>query len=283
MLNAIRMEWFRMFRTKSLYVIWISLVAFVFLSTCLLKEESAELQSVPNAQEQEQVNGQNKPDQEVALGISVESPEDDNGSYTVLNIVSSNLQARVLALFLVIFAVLYVRADSSSGYIKNIAGQIPHRSNLVIAKAVMLFVYTVMSVLLFVAAQAVSCAAVFRYVAWGNVKEMIPFLLCQTLLHFALLVIGMFLVYLMRSSVWSMILMILICANFISLLYVLINMAIYKLGIANFDILNYTVTGKIARIPLEGGPLTGGFVIGAAFIVILSVFTCVIANRRDVV
>ena len=39
MLNMIRMELFRMFKTKSLYVIWMVMIACVFLTNSLSAEE----------------------------------------------------------------------------------------------------------------------------------------------------------------------------------------------------------------------------------------------------
>ena len=54
-----------------------------------------------------------------------------------------------MALFLVIFTVLFSSADIGSGYIKNIGGQVRSRRNLIFSKASVLFVYTTVTMLLY--------------------------------------------------------------------------------------------------------------------------------------
>ena len=67
----------------------------------------------------------------------------DHNTVSVFDLFYGNIKGKFLALFMVIFAVLYSTADMTSGFIKNIAGQVRDRRGLVFAKGVSLFVYTV--------------------------------------------------------------------------------------------------------------------------------------------
>ena len=59
----------------------------------------------------------------------------------------------------------------TSGFVKNIAGQVRDRRRLVFAKGVSLFVYTVLTMLIFTGIQTVSNALFFDEFVFGPVKD----------------------------------------------------------------------------------------------------------------
>ena len=132
MLNMIKMDLYRMFRTKSLYVIWIVLAVALLITTSLCKTDYDSLNE-EDAVQQEQIA---EPTAEnMNVGMMVMLPTEPGEKVTVFDIFFANSQGKFYALFLVIFAVLFSTADISSGYIKNIGGQVGNRGSLIFSRA----------------------------------------------------------------------------------------------------------------------------------------------------
>ena len=174
MLNMIKMDVYRMFRTKSMYVIWIILLASALLTSFLSKIdydavnkewEKKQAVDVVNAQdiEEQQADDSNKEQlsqqntDNVNIGMSVELPTEPGKKVTVMDVFFSNAQGKFYALFLVIFAVMFATADIKSGYIKNIGGQVSQRGMLIVSRAVALALFT-----------AITFAGIFVFQAAAN-------------------------------------------------------------------------------------------------------------------
>ena len=131
MLNMIKMDLYRMFRTKGLYVIWIVLAVALLITTSLCKTDYDSLNE-EDAVQQEQIA---EPTAEnMNVGMMVMLPTEPGEKVTVFDIFFANSQGKFYALFLVIFAVLFSTADISSGYIKNIGGQVENRGSLIFSR-----------------------------------------------------------------------------------------------------------------------------------------------------
>ena len=120
MLKLIKMDLYRMFHTKAFYIIWIILAAAVIFSTTMSKEDYKYIQEEAAKGQLETVSEENN----LNFGLSVSLPTKPGEKVTVFDQVFANMQSKFVALFLVIFAVLFSTADITSGYIKNIGGQI---------------------------------------------------------------------------------------------------------------------------------------------------------------
>ena len=113
MLNMIKMDLYRMFRTKSMYIVWIVLAVAVLFTTFLCKTDYDSLNKEDAAQ-QEQFT---EPTAEnINVGMMVTLPTEPGKKVTVYDIFYANSQGKFYALFLVIFAVLFSTADIGSGY-----------------------------------------------------------------------------------------------------------------------------------------------------------------------
>lgn len=245
MLNMIRMELYRMFKTKSLYVIWLVLAAGILFTTGLSADEMKTYTMEEKQEMYEYATGQQKSDT-VNLGMDVTVPTKPGDTVSVFDLFYGNIKGKFLALFMVIFAVLYSTADMTSGFIKNIAGQVRDRRGLVFAKGVSLFVYTVLTMLIFTGIQTISNALFFDELVFGPVKEFLQYAGIQTLLHFALLIIVMCIAIVLRNNVISMMLSVCLCMNVLVIFYSFLDNLIAKAHIKNFHVLEYTVTGNIS-------------------------------------
>ncbi|MEY8427021.1 ABC transporter permease [Lachnospiraceae bacterium 46-15] len=275
MFNMVRMDLYRMFRTKSLYVIWIVMAATMLLTTSLslIVQEMPELQEYTHQETTENVN----------LGMSVSLPTLPGEQITVLDEVYANTTAKFTALFFVIFAVIFATADINSGYIKNIGGQVRNRGALFLSKAVAMLVFTALTMLGYVLLQALFCRICFGYLVWGNICALLWYLGIQILLHYALTLICMAIAVLLRNNVLSMILVICMCGGVSALLYGLIDNLIHKLGFSDFQLMKYTVTGQIALVPIEpsSDDVLMPAVISVAFLLAMSFIGNTVFAKKD--
>lgn len=333
MLNMIKMDVYRMFHTKSLYVIWIILLASSLFTSFLAKidydavnkewEEQQEqaVQTDVSKEENvqagqtgiEEITGQEnlaankeqsgdmvsteelsaqkengnigeKENDDIKLGMTVTMPTEPGKLVTVFDVFFSNAQGRFYALFLIIFAVMFSTADIKSGYIKNIGGQVPRRGVLVVSKAVALALFTVITLAGIFLFQAAANMVVFKSVVWGDWKVIIPYFLTQLVLNYAFVLICVAMAVIIKNNVVSMTLSVCLTMNMMSIIYDLISYAIYKIGIHNFDIYKYTITGKMTMLPMDvsTNDVVSSMCVAAAFIVIMLTLSSYIFQKRDI-
>lgn len=284
MLNCIKMDLYRMSRMKSFYVVGVILAIATLFTTYmsvldynLIKEE---YEKNPQAYVQEMSSD----GEQVNLGIVVTIPTRPGEMVTVYDQVYANLHGNFIALFMVIFAVLFSSSDISSGYIKNIGGQMKNRGNLILSKAVALFVYTVLTMFFYLIIQIVTQAVCFPELQTGSVKDLAAYVATQTLLHYALLLICMAVMIITRSKVFSMTFAVLLCMNVMAVLYSTADKVIAKLGIEDFNLIRYTVTGRMSL--LEMSPSAEGcmkaLLIAVLFGAVVTVLSGQIFRKRDI-
>ena len=314
MLNMIKMDVYRMFRTKSMYVIWIILLASALLTSFLSKidydaankewekQQAVESQAdtdtdmqaadVVNAQDieeqqaadsnKEQLSQQNTDN--VNLGMSVELPTEPGKKVTVMDVFFSNAQGKFYALFLVIFAVMFATADIKSGYIKNIGGQVSQRGMLIASRAVALALFTAITFAGIFVFQAAANMLAFKCVVWGNWKEIIPYFLTELTLHYAFVLICMAIAVIIKNNVISMTLSVCLTMNIMSIVYAFIDYVVNRKGLHNFSIYKYTVTGRMAMLPMNAGrdDVVSSMCVAAVFIIIMLSLSSYIFQKRDI-
>lgn len=312
MLNMIKMDVYRMFRTKSMYVIWIILLASALLTSFLSKkdydavnkewEQQQEVESqadtdgqtvdVVNAQdiEEQQADDSNKEQlsqqntDNVNIGMSVELPTEPGKKVTVMDVFFSNAQGKFYALFLVIFAVMFATADIKSGYIKNIGGQVSQRGMLIVSRAVALALFTAITFAGIFVFQAVANMLAFKCVMWGNWKEIIPYFLTELTLHYAFVLICMAIAVIIKNNVISMTLSVCLTMNIMSIVYAFIDYVVNRKGLHNFSIYKYTVTGRMAMLPMNAGrdDVVSSMCVAVIFIIIMLSLSSYIFQKKDI-
>ena len=281
MLNLIKMDLYRMFRTKSLYVICIVLAAALLFTTILCKTDY-EILNEADAVQQEQVAELTT--ENINVGMMVTLPTEPGEKVTVFDIFFGNSQGKFYALFLVIFAVLFSTADISSGYIKNIGGQVQSRGALVISRAIALAVFTIMTLAGVFVFQAVANGIIFGYLEWGDARAILLYFATEVVLHYALVLICMTIAVTLKNNVISMVIAVCLTMNVMTIVYGLVNTAIQKMGIQNFQIYEYTITGKLSLLPMNPGgkECLAAFGVALAFIVATIVAGSVVFQKRDI-
>lgn len=283
MLNMIRMELYRMFKTKSMYVIWLVLAVGILFTTGLSADEMKTYTMEEKQEMYEYATGQRE-SETVNLGMDVTVPTKPGDTVSVFDLFYGNIKGKFLALFMVIFAVLYSTADMTSGFVKNIAGQVRDRRRLVFAKGVSLFVYTVLTMLIFTGIQTVSNALFFDEFVFGPVKEFLQYAGIQTLLHFAFLMIVMCIAIVLRNNVISMMLSVCLCMNVLVIFYSFLDNMIAKAHIKNFHVLEYTVTGNISFLEtnVTAKMAVTALAVSIAFVIVMIEVCSTVFKKRDI-
>lgn len=287
MLNMIRMDLYRMFHTKSMYVIWVIMVSLLFLTTSLEKTDYDIINNENVVQEEQNVQ-QEQTDEltgdNINLGLNVNLPTNPGEKITVQDVFFANSQGKFYALLMVIFTVIFSTADINSGYIKHIGGQVQKRGKLVISKAVALAFYTIITFIGVLLIQAVVNIIVFKYLEWGDFKTTLSYFLTQLALHYAFVLICMAIAIIIKNNVISMVITICLTMNIMSVVYGLIDNAIRKIGINNFEIYRYTITGKMALLSMKpsGNDVIGALYVVIVFIIVVLSLSSYVFQKRDI-
>lgn len=281
MLNIIKMDLYRMFKTKSMYVIWIVLAAILLITTSLCKTDY-ELLTEKDAMKQEQVTEPTVDN--INVGMMVTLPTEPGEKVTVYDIFFANSQGKLYALLLVIFTVLFSTADISSGYIKNIGGQVRNRGTLISSRAIALAVFTVLTMAGAFLFQAAANGIFFGELEWGNTKASLSYFVTELALHYALVLICMAIAIILKNNVISMVIAVCLSMNVMNIVYGVINSAIQKIGIQNFQIYKYTITGKLSLLPMNpsGNECLAAFGVAIVFIVMMISVSSVVFQKRDI-
>ena len=281
MLNIIKMDLYRMLKTKSMYVIWIVLAAILLITTFLCKTDY-ELLTEKDAMKQEQVTEPTVDN--INVGMMVTLPTEPGEKVTVYDIFFANSQGKLYALLLVIFTVLFSTADISSGYIKNIGGQVGNRGSLIFSRSIALSVFTVLTMTGAFLFQAAANCIVFGELEWGNTKAILSYFVAELALHYALVLICMAIAIILKNNVISMVIAVCLTMNVMTIVYGVVNSAIQKIGIQNFQIYKYTITGKLSLLPMNpsGNECLAAFGVAIVFIVIMISVSSVVFQKRDI-
>ena len=257
-------------------------LAAALLFTTILCKTDYEILNEADAVQQEQVAELTT--ENINVGMMVTLPTEPGEKVTVFDIFFGNSQGKFYALFLVIFAVLFSTADISSGYIKNIGGQVQSRGALVISRAIALAVFTIMTLAGVFVFQAVANGIIFGYLEWGDARAILLYFATEVVLHYALVLICMTIAVTLKNNVISMVIAVCLTMNVMTIVYGLVNNAIQKMGIQNFQIYEYTITGKLSLLPINpsGKECLAAFGVALAFIVATIVAGSVVFQKRDI-
>lgn len=300
MLNAIRMDLYRMFHMKSFWVMTIIIIVSIYFTTTMLKTDltpgdNSDLQrsdhGIAMTYTEEAESNPDKIEDDVedtrpSFGIVVDDEGMTYDNAPVWEIYHSNVSGCFTALLMLIFVVLFAGADFKSGYIKNIGGQVQNRGILILSKSVCLVVWDLLCMALFVGVQAVSNALIFGEVIWGDLTIYVPYAAVQTLLHFALSVFILTVVMLVRNTTFSMTFSALICMGITNIACHLLNKHIIHPHISkDIDSYFYTITGKISMLSPGFTSKDGlsAIIVAVVFLVLMTGINLVSTAKRDLV
>lgn len=235
MKNVISMDMYKMYKSKST---WIILGIFIAIMALVLYAS--------NSQPQIQEQGSNaSADSEFSIEFSQKSV---GSEYAYL------VSGDMIALFLTVFVIVYMSNEKKEGYIKNIWGSIPKKSQYMLSKMIILAIFDMLLFFSLFIVTFLECKFYFRTGTIGSISQLSAYIITQYLLTFTF---G-YLVLLLDSLIDNSIVLVAVCCGYIfcvaQILYTLLNKAIDAVfHIQNFKISKYLVYGNMYLVSLDSG------------------------------
>ena len=296
MFNAIRMDVYRLFKTKSTYIILVIMIALSVMGTGLMsvmtEMTGAESQQVQTEQMSDNADYAGEDDQfnedtegaQSQLSVSVSEIDPDENDNSVLSFAMSDISGLQAGLFIIIFTVLFSMADINSGFIKSIGGQVKGRGVLIVSKMVAIAIFTAIVIIADFLTELIAVNIFFDDAVVGSASEIVRLLSSQFVLNFALAVLMMAIAIIIKNNVVSMIIGVCMCSGIFELIFMGINYLMDKIGFDDFDINNILITGKIQNVTIGADAADIGYaLLTAAIYIAVSVLAVYnVFKHRDI-
>ena len=296
MFNAIRMDVYRLFKTKSTYIILVIMIALSVMGTGLMsvmtEMTEAEGQQVQTEQMSDNAGYAGDDDQlyedtegaQSQFSVSVSESDPDENDNSLLSFAMSDISGLQAGLFIIIFTVLFSMADINSGFIKSIGGQVKGRGVLIVSKMVAIAIFTAIVIIADFLTQLIAVNMFFDDAVVGSASEIVRLLSSQFVLNFALAVLMMAIAMIIKNNVVSMIIGVCMCSGIFELIFMGINYLMDKIGFNDFDINNILITGKIQSVTIGADASDIGYaLLTAAIYIAVSVFAVYnVFKHRDI-
>lgn len=296
MFNAIRMDVYRLFKTKSTYIILVIMIALSVMGTGLMsvmtEMTGAESQQVQTEQMSDNADYAGEDDQfnedtegaQSQLSVSVSESDPDENDNSVLSFAMSDIAGLQAGLFIIIFTVLFSMADINSGFIKSIGGQVKGRGVLIVSKMVAIAIFTAIVIIADFLTELIAVNIFFDDAVVGSASEIVRLLSSQFVLNFALAVLMMAIAIIIKNNVVSMIIGVCMCSGIFELIFMGINYLMDKIGFSDFDINNILITGKIQNVTIGADAADIGYaLLTAAIYIAVSVLAVYnVFKHRDI-
>lgn len=296
MFNAIRMDVYRLFKTKSTYIILVIMLAMSVMGTGLMsvmtEMTGAERQQVQTEQMSDNADYAGEDDQfnedtegaQSQLSVSVSEIDPDENDNSVLSFAMSDISGLQAGLFIIIFTVLFSMADINSGFIKSIGGQVKGRGVLIVSKMAAIAIFTAIVIIADFLTELIAVNIFFDDAVVGSVSEIVRLLSSQFVLNFALAILMMAIAIIIKNNVVSMIIGVCMCTGIFELIFMGINYLMDKIGFSDFDINNILITGKIQNVTIGADAADIGYaLLTAAIYIAVSVLAVYnVFKHRDI-
>lgn len=296
MFNAIRMDVYRLFKTKSTYIILVIMIALSVMGTGLMsvmtEMTEAEGQQVQTEQMSDNAGYAGDDDQlyedtegaQSQVSVSVSESDPDENDNSVLSFVMSDISGLQAGLFIIIFTVLFSMADINSGFIKSIGGQVKGRGVLIVSKIAAIAIFTAIVIIADFLTELIAVNIFFDDAVVGSASEIVRLLSSQFVLNFALAILMMAIAIIIKNNVVSMIIGVCMCTGIFELIFMGINYLMDKIGFSDFDINNILITGKIQNVTIGADTADIGYaLLTAAIYIAVSVLAVYnVFKHRDI-
>lgn len=277
MLNAIKMNFYRLRKSKSTLIMIIAAAILGALSILLIAMQLNLFKENPSLAETMSTDSSAK------LGIHIDTFFSwIKGDINLSEMLSSQLKSGAVLILITIFTSLFITSERKNGFIKNIGGQFENRHNLVIGQMVAAATQVFLIILAFVAASVV-CSAV----VWGNrltyssLGSLIGLFCVQYVLALAFGCLIMMIATVTRSTPVTIIIGLLISNGVIALVYKLIDYAVGH----SYQIEKYVIDGNITSLGISnlGENAVRALIISLIYIVVTGILAMVNNQKRDVI
>lgn len=281
MFNLIKMNLYRVFHQKAFYIVPVSMamvscfLVYITWLTPRLERQAAEMTE----------------QSEFQAGFVVGSTADESFPLTedfdLTVFIDLLFDSGMLALLISIGASIITNAERKHGFIKNIAGQIPSRGMLALAKLPGMLIESFLILVFAVLGAALSGKIFYASFTFGNFSALVGALAVQLLLAFALSALIQMICTLAGNAASGIITGIIFSGGFMSLVYMLIDKVLWRYFHVpeSFDITRYTLSGHLMSVTSgsDTKALVFALIIGAVYLAACSAGAYMIIKKKDIV
>lgn len=301
MYNLIKMELYRLFKSKSAWIVLAFSVLFLLLNVVFtnsdlqtMKEEARELSSASdinsynNSEEKVRENGVQVDENSVQMNVGIYFDTNYDWIDNEINILEffiTVVRSGGILLFLTFFTAMFVNGENKYGFVKNIAGRMPFKGYLFLAKLAAIFVFNVMIFMAYYLFSIPFVRLIIGGIDLSIGKAALKAVLLQLILHFAFSCVVAMLASVSKSTAFSATVGTVFCCGVGSWLWILINMIINKLKISDsFSVNDYTLVYNIQNIDMSFDFKNTLRIVAVAvlFVAASSIISVIVLNRRDV-
>ncbi len=289
MLNVIKMDLYRMIKTKSFYVILMIIVVFMLFGSYMIDQDLSTLKEMAKDAElqtdQAAGNGADT-DKNVNLGISFDATPLMQDNITLLDEASVMLSSAILLFFTGIFAVLFVCGENSTGFIKNIISCTKKRRYVILSKTVVMSIFVVLETIILLIALSIGSSIFHNSVSMklSLSFRFLQYVGLQCLLHIAFAIIIIMISVIVRSTAISMMISIGLSSGLGSLIISYLSML--KIGSFHVgeNLVKYFVTTNVQALTSQFTKDMGirVLMVSLAAILLYNIISCVVMDKRDI-
>ncbi len=287
--NLIKMNFYRLIHSTCTWVILALAIFFAVISAALMKSDKELMEAEAYLVETETytdddgnvVTDENT--EEISLGISVDTPYEHDGFIpSVMDYVASDVTSGMVQLFAMIFTVLFINAEVSSGYIKNIARAKNGKFKPVLAKLMVAIIYTVFLNLAYIGASLISVKLIIGPEKWGLGKEAAIFMAGLILIQMAISSFIGLITVISKSSVIGITVG---CFELCGVTYVLAGLINKVIDSSRIDISRYMITPNINSLSLSMGSddIIRVLAVETVWILVCVMTSVILTQKRDIV
>lgn len=271
MLNVIKMDLYRMFKSK---ITWIILIVIGLLAVTIMFTAH-----------REHMYFVNNPKDLVDLPSKyAEDPMYSADSvFNIYYFYQRIIYNTFVGLFIAVFSAIFAASENNTGFIKNIAGQPSIRYKTILSKCFSIFVFTIMVLILYFAVAVTCSQLLFGYISFGihSPSAMLTYALTQLLLNTALGIVVMCISELIRNPAVSMAVSVIISIGGLRLITTQLD---DYFSFENFSFTLQLITVNIASLslPSDFGIYRHAWIVGAVFLVIAVAISIFSMKKRDI-
>lgn len=227
MLNNLRFDFYKSYKSISTWIILFCVVAFSLLSISITYFSAKD--------------GSNMPDIVQQIGEDIEIPTNT----CVVDWLTDVTSGDFLMMFVLVFAVILISNDFSFGYIKNIYGISKNKSNYVLSKILVIACFSILSILLSYAVALISNVLFIKEATFGDINQLLKYTIAKAILTISFGTFVATITIISKKGLISTLITFGYSFLFSNMIYSGINQIVKGIAnVDNFDISKYTLIGN---------------------------------------
>ena len=269
MAKLIKMDLYRLFKTKSFKILLLVSLSIAFIAVAVI---SGIAKLIPMLPEESQLS--------FALTFPFASWIENVSVFSVMYTSFYVLSLMVISIATAIF----ISSEHSSGYIKNIAGQVKNKGMLVVAKFATLAIATG-TIFVSYLAGAFASAQIFLHgsLNYAGFMDFAAVIGVKYLLFLAVVAIIIFLCTLTKSSSLAIAFGVIFGTGMTTIVYTAVSFFLETVTKHSIQIASFTPDGFAFKLAMATSPeiLAKGCVLSVIYIAVFLILSTVVMNKRD--